>query len=93
MADLVTVEVVQILAEQPADHVLVQEVEVIEVLAVAEQGPPGPPGPAGPQGPVGDAGGAFLVNNRFFEIASDEPAKQVARENLGLATIDGGEFF
>lgn len=55
MADLVTVEVVQILAEQPADHVLVQEVEVIEVLAVAEQGPRGIQGPAGP------AGGATTV--------------------------------
>ena len=56
----------------------------VEVLEVAEQGPPGP---------VGDAGGAFLVNNRFNEIAADETAKQDARTNLGLATIDGGTFF
>lgn len=50
MTDLVTVEEVQILAEQPADLVLVQEVEVVEVLAVAEQGPRGIQGPPGPVG-------------------------------------------
>lgn len=47
----------------------------------------------GVPGPAGDASGAFLVSNRFFEIAADETAKQTARTNLGLATIDGGEFF
>lgn len=47
----------------------------------------------GVPGPAGDASGAFLVSNRFFEIATDETAKQTARANLGLATIDGGEFF
>lgn len=65
-------------------QVLQEAVEVIEVVAVAEQGPPGP---------TGDAGGAFLVNNRFNEIAGDETAKQAARANLGLAVIDGGTFF
>ena len=34
----------------------------------------------------------FKVENRFYEIAEDETAKQAARENLGLATIDGGTF-
>ena len=47
----------------------------------------------GVPGPAGDASGAFLVSNRFFEIAADEVAKQTARTNLGLSTIDGGEFF
>lgn len=47
----------------------------------------------GAPGPIGDAGGAFLVANKFYEIAADEAAKQVARENLGLSVIDGGTFF
>lgn len=64
-----------------------------ELLEVGIQGPPGPTGPMGPVGPVGDAGGAFLVVNRFYEIAGDETAKAAARSNLGLAVIDGGTFF
>ncbi len=60
----------------------------VEVLEAAEQGPPGPPGLDGSA-----VVGAFLVVNRFFEIAADETAKQTARTNLGLSTIDGGEFF
>lgn len=44
MPDLLTVENTQILAEQPASTVLVEEVEVVSVVAAAEQGPPGPPG-------------------------------------------------
>lgn len=64
-----------------------------ELLEIGIQGPPGPTGPQGPMGPVGDAGGAFLVTNRFYEIAEDENAKATARANLGLATIDGGTFF
>lgn len=62
------------------------------LLEVATQGPPGPPGPTGPAGPVGDAGGAFLVLNRFNEIAVDETAKAQARTNLDLQNIDGGTF-
>ena len=50
MSDVVTVEEIQILAEQTDDSVLVSEQEVIEVLSVAEQGPPGPRGPIGPSG-------------------------------------------
>lgn len=46
MTDLVTVEEIQILAQQPDDSVLVDEVEVIQIVAVAEQGPPGRPGGA-----------------------------------------------
>lgn len=55
MTDLVTIEEIQILAQQPDDSVLVDEVEVVEVVSVAEQGPPGPPGPQGAPG------GAALV--------------------------------
>lgn len=55
MTDLVTVEEIQILAQQPDDSVLVDEVEVVEVIAVAEQGP------RGIQGIPGPAGGATLV--------------------------------
>ena len=43
MTDLVTVEEIQILAQQD---------EVIQLVSVAEQGPPGPQGPQGIQGPV-----------------------------------------
>lgn len=55
MADLVTVEEIQILAQQPDDSVLVDEVEVVNVVAVAEQGP------RGIQGVPGPAGGATTV--------------------------------
>lgn len=44
MTDLVVVEEIQILAEQPVDQVVVTEVENIEVLTDAEQGMPGPRG-------------------------------------------------
>lgn len=47
----------------------------------------------GVPGPIADLNGAFLVTNRLGEIAADEPAKQAARANLGLAVIDGGTFF
>ena len=83
MTDLVTIEEVQILA---------QEVEVVQIVAVAEQGPPGPQGPQGIQGPVGDAGGALLVTARLSEFTSEE-AKAEARANIGLSVIDGGTFF
>lgn len=47
----------------------------------------------GVPGPIADLNGAFLVTNRFGEIAADETAKQTARANIGLAVIDGGTFF
>lgn len=47
----------------------------------------------GVPGPIADLNGAFLVTNRFGEIAADETAKQAARANIGLAVIDGGTFF
>ena len=55
-------------------------------------------GPKGGKGDKGDSGDPadpslfFQVSNRFYEIAEDEVAKQAARTNLGLATIDGGTF-
>lgn len=52
MTDLVTVEEIQILAQQPDDSVLVDEVEAVSVVAVAEQGPRGPQGVPGPAGGV-----------------------------------------
>lgn len=65
------------------------------VFDVVTQGPQGPQGPAGPTGPPGastDPDLYFQVSNRFYEIAEDETAKQDARQNLGLAVIDGGTF-
>jgi len=53
VSDLVTIEEIHILAQQPDDSVLVEQVEVVEVLAVAEQGPPGPPGEDGAPGAGG----------------------------------------
>jgi hypothetical protein len=47
MTDLVVVEDVQILTQEVADEILLEEVEVIEIVTAAEQGPPGPPGPGG----------------------------------------------
>ena len=68
------------------------EVRVVHLYTAGPQGPPGPPGPPGEPGPAGDANGAFLVNNRFNEIAEDEIAKVQARLNLGVQNIDGGTF-
>lgn len=44
MPDLLTIENTQILSEQPASSILVDEVEVVQIVSDAEQGPPGPPG-------------------------------------------------
>jgi hypothetical protein len=69
--------------------VVVQEIgtQVVEVVSAGPQGIPGPPGDAS------QADLFFQVANRFHEIADNEPAKQTARTNLGLSTIDGGTFF
>ena len=84
MTDLVVVEEVQILTQEVADEILLEEVEVIEILTEAAQGPPGRDGDA--------AGGALLVVNRLSEF-DDETKKAAARTNLGLQVIDGGTFF
>ena len=80
MTDLVTIEEIQILAQQPDDSVLVDEVEVIQVIAVAEQGPPGRDADK-----VTDA---LLISNRLSEFASDPAAQTDAQSNLGLGGTD-----
>ena len=50
MADALIVEETLILADQPDDSVLVNEVEVVSIVAVAEQGPRGIQGIQGPAG-------------------------------------------
>lgn len=50
MADALIVEDILILADQPDDSVLVDEVEVVSIVAVAEQGPRGIQGIQGPAG-------------------------------------------
>ena len=50
MSDALIVEEIQILADQPDDSVLVDEVEVVSIVAVAEQGPRGIQGIQGPAG-------------------------------------------
>ena len=50
MADALIVEEILILADQPDDSVLVNEVEVVSIVAVAEQGPRGIQGIQGPAG-------------------------------------------
>lgn len=85
-----------------SDYTIITEIDTISIITTeGSQGPMGPQGPQGIQGPKGDtgpAGGpgdlsqAFAINNRFSEISEDETAKQAARSNLGLATIDGGTF-
>ena len=50
MSDALIVEEIQILADQPDDSVLVDEVDVVSIVAVAEQGPRGIQGIQGPAG-------------------------------------------
>lgn len=89
---LVIVETELLETEVTQQELLEVETSSPELLEDARQGPPGPQGPVGPPGPVGDANGAFLVSNRFSEIAEDEIAKVHARLNLGVQNIDGGTF-
>lgn len=50
MTDALIAEEILILADQPDDSVLVDEVEVVSIVAVAEQGPRGIQGIQGPAG-------------------------------------------
>lgn len=50
MADVLLVEEIQILAQQPDDSVLQEVMESIEIVDVAEQGPRGAQGNPGPPG-------------------------------------------
>lgn len=49
-ADLLIDTVVEILAEEAQDHVLLEEAQQTELLEAGTQGPPGIQGPAGPAG-------------------------------------------
>jgi hypothetical protein len=80
VTDLVTVEEIQILAQQPDDSVLVDEVEVVEIVAVAEQGPPGRDATA--------VTGALTVANRLSEFVADPQAQADAQQNIGLGAVD-----
>jgi len=60
-------------------------------LAVGLPGPPGPAGAPGTPG-SGDPGDYLQTALRLAEFA-DDTARAAARANIGLATIDGGEFF
>lgn len=73
MTDLVTVEEIQILAQQPDDSVLVDEVEVFEIVAVAEQGP------RGIQGVPGPAGGATYIHTQSTPAAVWTVAHNLSR--------------
>lgn len=75
---------IDVLVEHEVDVVLEQSEPEEIIITEAVQGPPGPPG---------DPSGAFMVTNRLSEIAADATAQQAARANIGLAVIDGGEFF
>ena len=76
MTDLVTVEEIQILAQQPDDSVLVDEVEVVKIVAVAEQGPRGI---QGIQGPSGGAGGATYTHTQSIPAAVWTVAHNLSR--------------
>lgn len=86
MADVITTIQTEVVESVKQVTEIVDRTQPHLILEVAKQGPPGPPGP------IGDAQGAFLVSNRFFEIAEDELAKTQARENLGVQYVDGGTF-
>ena len=82
MTDLVVVEQLQILAEQPDELVLHEVVEEVDVLAVCEQGPPGIPGPTGTPG----AGLQILG-------ALNSPAELPTPAGTGDAYLIGGDLW
>lgn len=81
---------------------MIEQVVIVqpEIVRVAVEGGPtlrvdaGVPGPPGPPGSpaTGDPGDFFQTALRLAELDTDAK-RQAARANLGLATIDGGEFF
>jgi hypothetical protein len=92
VTDLLVTTETELLEVQDLQVELLDATEEAVLLELAQQGPPGPPGPQGEPGPIGTADGAFLVVNRFAEIADNETAKVQARLNLGVQNIDGGTF-
>ena len=86
MTDFLVAGSVHVLESTKRELVILEtEKPKLVILEKATQGPPGPPGPPGP---VGNADGAFLVDNRLSELASDPTAQAEAQANLGLGTTD-----
>ena len=73
-----------------ADPVVIIQQEIVSVIQPdiihVDVGLPGPPGQRG------DPADFFQTSLRLSELDTDEK-RSAARTNLGLATIDGGEFF
>lgn len=97
MADVLQVLETQVLAEEGADTVIVDEIRETQVLELADEtvlveqhtqieimavAEQGPPGPPG------DASGALLIGNRLSELAGDTTAQQQAQQNIGLGGVD-----
>ncbi len=80
-----------------ADQIVIIQPDIIRVQVEGgpvlriDAGMPGPPGPPGSPA-TGEPGDFFQTALRLAELDTDEK-RQAARTNLGLATIDGGEFF
>ena len=79
-----------------ADQIVIIQPDIIRV----DVGLPGIrvdvglPGPSGPPGAPAtcEPGDFFQTSLRLAELDTDEK-RQAARTNLGLTTVDGGEFF
>ena len=97
MADVLQVLETQVLAEEGADTVIVDEIRETQVLELADEtvlvdqhtqieimalAEQGPPGPPG------DASGALLVGNHLSEFAADPQHQAQAQANLGLGLVD-----
>ena len=80
-----------------ADQIVIIQPDIIRVdvglpdIIRVDVGLPGPPGPPGSPA-TGEPGDFFQTALRLAELDTDEK-RIAARTNLGLATIDGGEFF
>jgi len=86
--DIIIVEVI----ESGIDLVIC-DFESAEAVSVSA-GIPGPPGKDGPPGaPADGEPGDFFQTALLFSELDTESKKQTALNNLGLSTVDGGEFF
>ena len=79
-----------------ADQIVIIQPDIIRVDVGlpgirVDAGVPGPPGPPGSPA-TGSPGDFFQTALRLAELDTDAK-RQAARANLGMATIDGGEFF
>ena len=79
------------------DQIVIIQPDIIRVqvdggpVLRIDAGMPGPPGPPGSPA-TGEPADFFQTSLRLSELDTDEK-RQAARTNLGLTTIDGGEFF